>query len=52
MLTPIHVQEDDEFLPVILVLEGKSQIVASVDDRWEVEEDWWKVNPVVRLYYR
>ena len=51
ILMPIHVQEDDEFRPV-LVLEGRSQTVASVDDRCEVEEDWWKDNPVVRMYYR
>ena len=45
-------QEDDEFRPVALVLEDRSQTVASVDERCEVEEDWWKDNPVVRMCYR
>ena len=49
---PIHVQEDDEFRPVALVLEGRSQTVTSVDEREEVEEHWWKDNPAVRMYYR
>ena len=49
---PIQAQEDDEFRPVALVLAGRSQAVASVDGWCEVEEDWWKDNPVVRMYYR
>jgi len=31
---------------------GMSQAVDSIDERCEVEEDWWKDNPVVRMYYR
>ena len=49
---PIHAQEDDEFRPVALVLEDRSQTVASVDERCEVEEDCWKDYPLVRMYYR
>ena len=26
--------------------------MASVDEWCEVEEDWWKDKPVVRMYYR
>jgi len=45
---PIHIHEDVELRPVALLLEGRSQTVASVDERCEVEEDWRKDSPVVR----
>lgn len=49
---PIHVQDDDVFRPVVLVLEDRFQTVDSIDDRCEVEADWCKDNPVVQMYYR
>ena len=49
---PIDVQEDGEHRPISLKWNGGIQRVASVDDRCEVEEDWWKDNPVVRMFYR
>ena len=50
---PIHVQEDAEQWPVTLnMVHGYSQRVVSVDDRCEVEEDWWRDNPVVRMHYQ
>ena len=26
--------------------------VASVDDLWEIDEEWWRENPIVRRYYQ
>ena len=52
ILVPIDVQEDGECRPVTLVLDGRPQTVDSIDERCEVEEDWWKDNPVLRMYYR
>ena len=49
---PIQVQEDVDLRPLALVLDGQTIRIESIDDRCEVEEDWWKDNPVVRMYYR
>ena len=49
---PIAVEEDDNQQPLVLNLIGDKLAVISVDDRWEDEEDWWKDDPVVRMYYR
>ena len=49
---PIVVQEDYEQRPIAVMLGGATLGIASVDDRCEVEEDWWKDNPVVRMDYQ
>jgi len=49
---PIKVQEDVDLRPLALALDGETIGVESIDNRCEVEEDWWKDNPVVRIYYQ
>ena len=46
----ILVEEDAAGLP--RVVKGKRwQRVESVEDRWRLDDEWWRTEPVSRLYY-
>jgi len=47
---PVKVEEDASGLPV--AVGGKRrQVVAAVEDRWRIDDEWWRSEPVTRLYY-
>lgn len=47
---PLKVEEDASGLPV--AVGGKRrQAVASIEDRWRIDDEWWRGEPVTRLYY-
>ena len=41
--------ERDE--PVALIEEGRQSRVISIDDTWQIDDEWWR-SPVQRRYYR
>jgi hypothetical protein len=44
------VEEDADGLP--LAVGGKRrQAVMSVEDRWRIDDEWWRPESVTRLYY-
>ncbi|MBN1692451.1 MAG: hypothetical protein JW845_02730 [Dehalococcoidales bacterium] len=46
----LKVEEDAEGLPV--TVKGKRrQAVISIEDRWRIDDEWWRAAPVSRLYY-
>jgi hypothetical protein len=47
---PVKVEEDDFGFPVA-VREKRRQAVAAVEDRWRIDDEWWRAEPVTRLYY-
>ena len=49
---PEEFEEDAEQRPVAVTLYGVSVPIESIEERWEDAGDWWKDNPVVRMYYR
>ena len=49
---PIAVEEDADQRPLALTLRGRRLQVASIDDLWEVDDEWWRERPVARMYYR
>jgi len=49
---PARVQEDDDFQPVAVSLEGKTLRVVSIDTRVEEEGEWWEPEPVYKMHYR
>ena len=49
---PIEVQEDEEFRPWAVSLEGKTLKVVSIDERVEEEAEWWESEPVFRMHYQ
>ena len=48
----IAVEEDARGRPLTLILRGRKLKVASIDDLWEIDEEWWREKPVVRMYYQ
>ena len=49
---PIQVEEDAHQRPLAISLRHRRLGVASVDDLWEIDEEWWRENPVIRRYYQ
>ena len=46
----IEVEESIDGLP--LALKGRrKQIIASIDDRWRIDDEWWRVEPLSRMYF-
>ncbi len=46
---PLAVQEDSTGLP--LMLKSPRQKVRSVEDRWRIDDEWWRAEAVSRAYY-
>ena len=47
---PITVEEDAAGLP-IKVKTSRKHNVAVITDRWRVDDEWWRPEPVSRLYF-
>ncbi len=46
----VRVEEDASGLP--LAVGGKRwQTIATIEDRWRIDDEWWRDEPVSRLYY-
>ncbi len=46
---PLPVKEDPSGSPVRV---GKGRLlVTAVDDRWRIDDEWWRQDPVSRMYY-
>jgi hypothetical protein len=46
----LQVEEDASGLPVAVKLKRR-QAVISIEDRWRLDDEWWRTEPVSRLYY-
>ena len=49
---PVQVEENEHQRPVAVTLRSQRLRVSSIDDLWKVEEEWWRGEPIVRMYYR
>ncbi len=47
---PVSVEEDSRGLLVALKA-ARRQTIAAVEDRWRLDDEWWRDQPVSRLYY-
>ena len=47
-----RVQEDEDFRPLAVSLEGKVLEVVSIDERVEEEAEWWEPEPLFRMHYQ
>lgn len=46
---PVKVEEDASSFPV--AVRGKRrQPVITVEDRWRIDDEWWRTEPVSRIY--
>jgi len=48
---PIEVEADESGEPWGVVLERERLVVAAVQDRWRIDDEWWREQPVSRLYF-
>jgi hypothetical protein len=46
----IKVEENTEDLP-LTVREKRRQRIETIDDYWRLDDEWWRPEPVSRLYY-
>lgn len=46
----VRVEEDASGLP-LAVGEKRRQAAISIEDRWRIDDEWWRAEPVTRLYY-
>lgn len=46
----LKVEEDALGFPV--AVRGKQrQAVTTIEDRWRIDDEWWRTGPISRLYY-
>ena len=48
----VEVEEDDEGAPVAVGLGPRRRNVVSIEDVWEVEDEWWRPRPISRRYFQ
>ena len=49
--TALPVKISDDGLLIALKLRGRWLNVESVPDRWRIDDEWWREQPVSRMYY-
>ena len=49
---PISVEEDDDGRPLAVYQKGRNTKIASIDDLWRIDEEWWREKPIARMYYQ
>ena len=47
---PVDVRENVEGQPLEIRL-GRWQKIASIQDTWRIDDEWWRQEPISRLYY-
>ena len=50
--TPVTVEEDARQRPLAFTLRGRRLQVTTIGDLWEIDEEWWRESPIVRMYYQ
>ena len=46
----VQLEEDAAGLPVAVRLKRR-QGIATIEDKWRIDDEWWRAEPVARLYY-
>jgi hypothetical protein len=47
---PVTVEEDTYGLPKAIVMRPR-QIIMTIAEKWRIDDEWWRSEPVSRLYY-
>ena len=48
---PIRVEANESGEPQTVVLGRQRLAVVTVQDRWRIDDEWWRKRPVSRLYF-
>jgi hypothetical protein len=46
---PVRVEADVVGLPVAVRL-PRRQRIAAIEDKWRLDDEWWRAEPIARLY--
>lgn len=46
----VEVEEDSSGLP-LAIKTPRRQAVSAIEERWRIDDEWWRREPVSRLYY-
>ncbi len=46
----VNVKEDLAGFPVAIFSKGR-KLVQTVDDSWRIDDEWWRTEPISRIYY-
>jgi len=51
--TPLRVQLDEQGRIVSIWRQGRltPRSIAAIQDRWRIDDEWWREHPVSRMYY-
>lgn len=47
---PVHVELDASGQPQVVRLPRRQAIIA-IDDQWRLDDEWWRNEPISRLYW-
>jgi hypothetical protein len=47
---PVQVEESDSGLPTA-IRTPRRQVITAIEDRWRIDDEWWRRDPVSRMYY-
>ena len=48
---PLQLEVDAAGIPRSLIFEGARREVEAVQDRWRIDDEWWRETPLSRMYY-
>ncbi len=48
---PVSVQEGQTGNPSAVKIKRRQAVIAAIMDKWRVDDEWWRSDPVSRLYY-
>lgn len=49
---PVRVETANSALPVALKRHSKWLKVEAITDCWRIDDEWWREQPISRIYYR
>ena len=49
---PLKVQEGPEGLPLNILINWEWVPVSEVQDRWRIDDEWWREQPISRVYFQ
>jgi hypothetical protein len=47
---PVRVEENPDGTPAALKTKRRLKI-GSIEDRWRIDDEWWRLEPISRFYY-
>ena len=48
---PVDLEEASSFSLPLAVRAPRRQAVVNIEDRWRIDDEWWRQEPISRLYF-